>query len=97
MILSAKELKKLAHQIKPVNDRLYKIDDRASVTISTDVNLVIDGITLCYFDCFNPNDMEFLSLEEYNGMGLMPILIEFYNSVRKILIDIQEERNNDSK
>ena len=95
MILTTEELKKLAHRIKPVNERLNKINTTARVTINTDVNLEVNGITLCYFDCFNPNDMEFLSLGEYNGVQIMPLLVEFYNSVRKILNDIKEDKFND--
>ena len=95
MILNPTELKKLKQRIKSVNERLNKIDTLARVTIDTDVNLQVDGIILCYFDCFDPNDMEFLSLEEYNGVQIMPLLIEFYNSVRKILNDIKEDKFND--
>ena len=90
MILTTEELKKLAQRIKPVNERLSKINTTARVTINTDVDLQVNGITLCYFDCFNPNDMEFLSLAGYNGVEIMPLLIEFYSSVRKILNDIKE-------
>lgn len=95
MILNPTELKKLKQRIKSVNERLNKIDTLARVTIDTDVNLQVDGIILCYFDCFDPNDMEFLSLGEYNGVQIMPLLIEFYNSVRKILNDIKEDKFND--
>lgn len=90
MILTTEELKKLAQRIKPVNERLNKINTTARVTVDTDVNLEVNGIILCYFDWFNPNDMEFLSLAGYNGVEIMPLLIEFYSSVRKILNDIME-------
>ena len=92
MILTTNELKKLAQRIKPVNERLNKINKLAKVTIDGDVNLVLNDIILCYFHCFNPNDMEFLLLGEYNGVQIMPLLIEFYNSVHKILNDIKEEK-----
>lgn len=97
MILSSEELKKLAHRIKPVNERLNRINTTARVTINTDVNLDLNGITLCYFDCFNPDDMEFLSLGGYNGVQIMPLLIEFYNSVRDILENIKEDKFNERK
>ena len=101
MILSTEELKKLARRIKPVNERLYKINTTARVTVNTDVNLELNGITLCYFDCFNPDDMKFLSLdivlEIYNGVQIMPLLIEFYTSVRDILENIKEDKFNDRK
>lgn len=96
MILNPNELKKLHRDIIPVNERLNKINSVARVTIDTDVNLVLDGIILCYFDCFNPDDMEFLSLGEYNGVQIMPLLIEFYSSVRDILKNIKEDKFNDS-
>ena len=97
MILSTEELKKLARRIKPVNERLHKINTTARVTVNTDVNLELNGITLCYFDCFNPDDMEFLSLDAYNGVQIMPLLIEFYTSVRDILENIKEDKFNDRK
>lgn len=96
MILSTNELKKLAQRIKPVNERLNKINTTARVTIDGDVNLVLNGIILCYFECFNPDDMEFLSLAGYNGVDIMPLLIEFYNSVHNILNHIKEDKFNDS-
>ena len=97
MFLTTKELKKLAHRIKPVNKRLHKINKTARITINTDVNLELNGIILCYFDCFNPDDMEFLSLDTHNGAQIMPLLIEFYTSVRDILENIKEDKFNDRK
>lgn len=90
MILNFNELKKLGKGIKPVNERLNKINSGARVTIDTDVNLVLNDNILCYFDCFNPDDMEFFSLDEYNVVQIMPLLIEFYSSVRDILKNIKE-------
>ena len=97
MTLSTEELKKLARRIKPVNERLYKINKTARITIDTDANLEVNGITLCYFDCFNPDDMEFVSLDVDNGAQLMPLLIEFYTSLRDILENIKEDKFNDRK
>lgn len=92
MILSPDELKKLKQRIKPVNERLSKINTMAWVTIDTDVNLEVNGIILCYFDCFNPDDMEILPLGKYMGVEIMPLLIEFYSSVRDILKNIKEAK-----
>lgn len=96
MFLNPNKLNRLHKAIIPVNERLNKINRVARVTIDTDVNLVLNDTILCYFDCFNPDVMEFLSLDEYNGVQIMPLLIEFYSSVRDILKNINEDKFNDS-
>lgn len=97
MYLNNRQLKKLAQRLRPVNEKLNNIYSCAEITIDGDVNLLIDDSVICYFDSCNPDDLEFLSLDDFNGVAIMPVLIEFYSYVRKILIDFQEELNHDSK
>lgn len=104
MCLNNRQLNKLAQRLRPVNEKLNNIYSRAEITIDTDVNLLIDNSIICYFNFCNPDDLVFLAFDDleflslhFNGATIMSVLIEFYNSVRKILIDFQEELNHDGK
>ena len=70
---------------------LMKIDSRVDIGYNCDIDLNINGYTICYFDSYDLNDFEFLAqVEKYHGNSIMPIITRFYNEGKKILSKYQE-------
>ena len=70
---------------------LRKINSDVDIGYNCDIDLNINGCTVCYFDSYDENGFEFLSsIENFSGNDIMPLVIKFYKEGRKILSKYQE-------
>lgn len=91
MSINKHDLFKINVEFDLLKRRLRKIDSRVDVGYNCDLDLNINGFTVCYFDSYDPSAFEFLSeIENFSGSDIMPIIIRFYNEGKKILSKYQE-------
>lgn len=91
MSINKGDLFKVKVEFDSLKRGLRKLDSRVSIGYSDDIDLNINGYTICYFDSYDPKGFEFLEqVQEYHGNSIMPIIIRFYNEGKKILSKYQE-------
>ena len=91
MSINKNDLFKVKVEFDSLKRDLTKIDHRVDIGYNCDIDLNIDGYTVCYFDSYDLNGFEFLAqIQDYHGKDIMPLVIKFYNEGKKILSKYQE-------
>lgn len=91
MNINKNDLFKVKVEFDTLKRSLLKINKLVDIGYNCDIDLNINGYTVCYFDSYDSKRFEFLAaVADYRGSDIMPIIIRFYNEGRKILSKYQE-------